>query len=161
MLPARPDCTQRKHASCNVSFILPHDLCKHKVQIVMHVLQRASVPPPIVLNANTLCVTFHLFYRTIYASIKCGDSNARLAACFRCAPIVLNANTLCVTFHLFCRTIYASIKSEDSNARLAACFRHAPIVLNANTLRVIFHFIKHTSLCKHIRALYKMKHPHK
>ena len=41
----------------------------------MHVLRRASVPSPIVLNANTLRVTFHLFYRTIYASIKCGKIN--------------------------------------------------------------------------------------
>ena len=84
-----------------------------------------------------------------------------LATCFHCAPIVLNANTLRVTFHLFYRTIYASIKCGIVMHVLATCFRCAPIVLNANTLRVTFHFIKRTSLCKHIRALYKMKHPHK
>ena len=44
----------------------------------MHVLATCFRCAPIVLNANTLRVTFHLFYRTIYASIKCGDSNARL-----------------------------------------------------------------------------------
>lgn len=30
---------------------------------------------PIAPNANTLRATFHLFYRTIYASIKCGKIN--------------------------------------------------------------------------------------
>ena len=38
----------------------------------MHVLATCFRCAPIVLNANTLRVTFHLFYRTIYASIKCG-----------------------------------------------------------------------------------------
>ena len=104
MLPLRPDCAQRKHTSCYISFI----------------------------------------YRTIYASIKSGDSNARLAACFRCAPFVLNASTLRATFHLFYRTIYASIKCGDSNARLAACFRCAPFVLNASTLRATFHLFYRT-----------------
>ena len=37
----------------------------------MHVLTTCFRCAPIVLNANTLCVTFHLFYRTIYVSIKC------------------------------------------------------------------------------------------
>ena len=43
--------------------------------IVMHVLTTCFHCAPIVLNANTLRVTFHLFYRTIYASIKCGKIN--------------------------------------------------------------------------------------
>ena len=41
----------------------------------MHVLTTCFRSAPIVLNANTLRVTFHLFYRTIYASIKCGKIN--------------------------------------------------------------------------------------
>ena len=41
----------------------------------MHVLATCFRCAPIVLNANTLRVTFHLFYRTIYASIKCGKIN--------------------------------------------------------------------------------------
>ena len=81
----------------------------------MHVLATCFRSAPIVLNANTLRVTFHLFYRTIYASIKCEIVMHVLTTCFRCAPIVLNANTLRVTFHLFYRTIYASIKCGKIN----------------------------------------------
>ena len=44
----------------------------------MHVLATCFRCAPIVLNANTLRVTFHLFYRTIYASIPVRNSNARL-----------------------------------------------------------------------------------
>ena len=75
MLPLRSDCAQRKYTLCNVSFILPHDLCKHKVRNSNARLATCFRPAPIALNANTLCVTFHLFYRTIYASIKCGKIN--------------------------------------------------------------------------------------
>ena len=81
----------------------------------MHVLATCFRSAPIVLNANTLCVAFHLFYRTIYASIKCEIVMHVLATCFRCAPFVLNASTLRATFHLFYRTIYASIKCGKIN----------------------------------------------
>ena len=72
MLPLCSDCAQRKHTSCNVSFYKAHkSMQAYPCGIVMHVLATCFRSAPIVLNANTLCVTFHLFYRTIYASIKC------------------------------------------------------------------------------------------
>ena len=70
----------------------------------MHVLMTCFRSAPIVLNANTLRATFHLFYRTIYASIKCEIVMHVLTTCFRSTPIVLNANTLRATFHFIKRT---------------------------------------------------------
>ena len=111
MLPLRSDCAQRKHTSCNISFYKAHkSMQAYPCAIVMHVLTTCFRCAPIVLNVNTLRVTFHFIKRTSLCKHKVRNSNARLATCFRCAPIVLNANTLCVTFHLFYRTIYASIK---------------------------------------------------
>ena len=76
MLPLRSDCAQRKHTSCNVSFYKAHkSMQAYPCAIVMHVLTTCFRSTPIVLNANTLRATFHLFYRTIYASIKCGKIN--------------------------------------------------------------------------------------
>ena len=66
--------TQRKHTVCHISFIFgAHRMQAYSVlsAIVMCILRCTSVAAPLILNANTLRVTFLLYLAHAYAIIQC------------------------------------------------------------------------------------------
>ena len=104
--------TQRKHTTCHVSFIFG----AHRMQaysalsaIVMCILRCTSVAAPLVLNANTLRVTFLLYLAHAYASIQCVEcySNVHLAMHFHCRSVdTQRKHTACHVSFIFGARLY-------------------------------------------------------